>query len=50
MKKRIKAIYIGLEETFPASDPVSHTTTSVTAGRTDLQEAERIKASAIENE
>lgn len=40
----------GLEDTFPASDPVSHTITSVPAGRTDPQEAERVKASAPENQ
>jgi hypothetical protein len=40
----------GLEDTFPASDPVSHTITSVPAGRTDPKEAERVKASAPENQ
>jgi hypothetical protein len=33
-----------LEDTFPASDPVSMTITSVPAGRTDTEEAERINA------
>ncbi len=36
----------GLEDTFPASDPVSHTITSVPTGRTDPREAERVKADA----
>lgn len=40
----------GLEDTFPASDPVSHTITSVPAGRTDPQAAERVKASSPENQ
>lgn len=40
----------GLEDTFPASDPVSHTITSVPAGRTDPQEAERVKASSPEHQ
>ncbi len=40
----------GLEDTFPASDPVSHTITSVPAGRTDPQAAERVKASTAENQ
>ncbi len=40
----------GLEDTFPASDPVSHTITSVPAGRTYPKEAERVKASAPENQ
>lgn len=38
-----------LEDTFPASDPVSHTITSVPAGRTDKQEAERVSANASNN-
>ncbi len=33
-----------LEDTFPASDAVSHTITSVPAGRTDTNEAERVRA------
>jgi len=36
----------GLEDTFPASDPVSHTITSVPTGRTDPKEAERVRADA----
>ncbi|MGY5794907.1 hypothetical protein ACXHXM_32545 len=32
----------GLENTFPASDPVSATTTSIPAGRTDTDEAARV--------
>lgn len=36
----------GLEDTFPASDPVSHTITSIPTGRTDPKEAERVKAEA----
>ncbi len=40
----------GLEDTFPASDPVSHTITSVPAGRTDPKEAERVKANLPENQ
>ncbi len=39
----------GLEDTFPASDPVSHTITSVPTGRTDPLEAERVKATAPDN-
>jgi hypothetical protein len=38
-----------LEDTFPASDPVSHTITSVPAGRTAVEEAERVKASSRES-
>lgn len=34
----------GLEGTFPASDPVSVTRTAVPAGRTDVAEAERVRA------
>lgn len=33
---------MGLEDTFPASDPVSATNTSIPAGRTDTDEAARI--------
>ncbi|TQN59157.1 hypothetical protein FLX27_23570 [Agrobacterium tumefaciens] len=40
----------GLEDTFPASDPVSHTITSVPGGRNDPKEAERVKASSSENQ
>ncbi|MFJ6322188.1 MULTISPECIES: hypothetical protein [unclassified Rhizobium] len=34
---------IGLEDTFPASDPVSATHTAVPAGRTDADEADRVR-------
>jgi len=33
----------GLEDTFPASDPVSTTSTGIPSGRTDTYEAERVK-------
>lgn len=33
----------GLEDTFPASDPVSTTVTTVSSGRADTEEAERVK-------
>ena len=33
----------GLEDTFPASDPVSVTATSVPAGRADADEASKVK-------
>jgi hypothetical protein len=33
----------GLEDTFPASDPISITRSSVPAGRTDIDEAERVR-------
>lgn len=33
----------GIEDTFPASDPVSATHTSIPAGRTDTEEAARVK-------
>ena len=33
----------GLEDTFPASDPVSATHTAVPAGRTDADEADRVR-------
>ena len=33
----------GLEDTFPASDPVSMTHTGTASGRTDSTEAERVK-------
>ncbi|KQV81863.1 hypothetical protein [Rhizobium sp. Root1220] len=39
----------GLEDTFPASDPVSHTITSVPTGRTSVEEAERVKAAPGES-
>ena len=38
----------GLEDTFPASDPVSHTITSVPTGRTNAEEADRVKTSAAD--
>lgn len=34
----------GLEDTFPASDPVSVTHTAIPAGRTDVDNAERVSA------
>lgn len=34
----------GLEDSFPASDPVSMTHTSIPSGRADAQTAERVKA------
>ncbi|EPE95138.1 hypothetical protein [Rhizobium grahamii] len=34
----------GLEDTFPASDPVSVTHTAIPAGRTDTESADRISA------
>jgi len=37
-----------LEDTFPASDPVSHTITSVPTGRTSPEEAERVKAASTD--
>jgi ElaB/YqjD/DUF883 family membrane-anchored ribosome-binding protein len=36
----------GLEDTFPASDPVSVTHTAVSTGRTDPEVAERVKSEA----
>ncbi|NEJ23091.1 hypothetical protein GR247_23345 [Rhizobium leguminosarum] len=33
----------GIEDTFPASDPVSATHTSIPAGRSDVEAAERVK-------
>lgn len=33
----------GLEDTFPASDPVSMTITSIPSGRTDADKAERVR-------
>lgn len=32
-----------LEDTFPASDPISTTSTGIPSGRTDADEAERVK-------
>jgi hypothetical protein len=40
----------GLEDTFPASDPVSATTTAVPAGRTDADEADRVRAQSPTDE
>ncbi|MET0746909.1 MAG: hypothetical protein ABWY49_01840 [Rhizobium sp.] len=36
----------GLEDTFPASDPVSMTSTGIPAGRADTQEATRVHSNA----
>ncbi|MBO9097741.1 hypothetical protein J5287_00975 [Rhizobium sp. K1/93] len=36
----------GLEDSFPASDPVSMTTSSISGGRTDVEEAEKVKTQA----
>ncbi len=36
----------GLEDSFPASDPVSMTSSSISAGRTDVEEAEKVKTQA----
>lgn len=36
----------GLEDTFPASDPVSMISTGIPAGRTDTDEATRVHSSA----
>ena len=33
----------GLKETFPGSDPVSVTSTSIPAGRTDPEEAKKVR-------
>jgi hypothetical protein len=33
----------GLKETFPGSDPVSVTTTSIPAGRADAEEASKVR-------
>ncbi|NTF46567.1 hypothetical protein A6U86_32955 [Rhizobium sp. AC27/96] len=33
----------GLEDTFPASDPVSATSPGIPSGRTDTDEADRVK-------
>ena len=37
------ALNEGLKETFPGSDPVSVTTTSIPAGRTDAEEAKKVR-------
>lgn len=36
----------GLEDSFPASDPVSQTSSSIPSGRTDLDEAEKVRLSS----
>lgn len=36
----------GLEDTFPASDPVSTTSTGIPAGRADAEEADKVKNTA----
>lgn len=36
-------LHKGLEDTFPASDPVSMTITSIPSGRTDADEAEQVR-------
>lgn len=33
----------GLEDSFPASDPVAMTSSSISTGRTDVDEAEKVK-------
>ncbi|WFS02086.1 hypothetical protein [Rhizobium tumorigenes] len=33
----------GLEDTFPASDPVSHTISSIPQGRADSEQAEKVR-------
>ena len=40
----------GLEDSFPASDPVSATHSAVTAGRTDPDEADRVRQEPAETE
>ncbi|PZM14899.1 hypothetical protein [Rhizobium tubonense] len=45
---RLEALDQGLEDTFPASDPVSATQTAVPAGRTDPTEADRIRRDGLE--
>lgn len=34
----------GLEGTFPASDPISITVTTISSGRADAEEAERVRS------
>lgn len=34
----------GLEDTFPASDPISTTVTTISSGRADTEEAKRVKS------
>lgn len=38
-----------LEDTFPASDPVSHTSSSIPTGRADTNEAERVRQEVTDN-
>lgn len=49
-RQRMKAVKgdldTGLEDTFPASDPVSMTSTGIPAGRADADEAKRVHSSA----
>ncbi|NRP21842.1 hypothetical protein LPJGGPFB_05101 [Ensifer adhaerens] len=45
-KKQKGKLEKGLEDTFPASDPVSVTISSVPSGRTDAAEAEKVKQSS----
>ncbi|MGO4567642.1 hypothetical protein AB4Z52_21930 [Rhizobium sp. 2YAF20] len=40
----------GLEDSFPASDPVSATITAIPAGRTDADEADRLRKRPATNE
>ena len=40
----------GLEDTFPASDPISHTISTIPAGRTDPDEAERLRANSASDQ
>lgn len=40
----------GLEDSFPASDPVSATHSAVPAGRTDADEADRVRQQSTEEE
>jgi hypothetical protein len=42
------ALYTRLEDTFPASDPVSATHTTAPTGRTDADEAERVRNEGLE--
>ncbi|WP_312366537.1 hypothetical protein [Ensifer sp.] len=42
-RKRKGQLQEGLEDTFPASDPVSVTSTSIPSGRTDAAEAQKVK-------
>jgi hypothetical protein len=40
------ALEEGLEDSFPASDPVSHTVSSIPSGRADKDEAARVHAAS----